>query len=641
MKFSKCIIFFAFLFLIFCSARSYSQKIPVKDSVQIFELLTKSGELVRTDSVKSLQNILQALKLSQKLQYERGVAYAYDRYGMYYGIHNDYKKAIAYFQKSIAISKKIKDEKREASSLINLALKYIGTGDFNNAFKTGDEALKITTKIKDSLGIARSYGLISDSYYLIGRNSNDRVGNSKKSIIYLEKAIDINRKMKDSVSLVHTIVLGAIKYMESGRAQTALTLLNEAKVVAIKSKQDYLSQVESQIGTAYYFLEDWPRAIAANKEALNGFRKSGNIHAQFMALVNIGEIYLKTKKYKEAGPFYTEALQVSKKIQGYDHYQAVHSNLAEMYIGLNDYKKAYYHKEQAIAYHDSILDGQKMKTAKEMEVKFETRLVADKNKLLKKENALQKLEAERKNFILYAAIAIVLFLLIGIAFLYNFYKQRNIINANKNNELKQKLLLTQMNPHFIFNSVDNIQSLIHNKQDKEAINYLTKFSKLTRQILENSRENFILLSEELNILDNYLTIQKLLYNNNFKYEIEVGDNIDPEELLVPPMLTQPFIENAIKHGLRNTTEGGLVRIRYYIKDRQLYFEVVDNGSGIDNNSHLSDKNHKSLSTQITRERLYSINQNKDIAIHISNITGENDIIEGVKTFFEIPYILNN
>jgi len=231
--------------------------------------------------------------------------------------------------------------------------------------------------------------------------------------------------------------------------------------------------------------------------------------------------------------------------------------------------------------------------------------------------------------------------LIGIAFLYNFYKQRNIINANKNNELKQKLLLTQMNPHFIFNSIDNIQSLIHNKQDKEAINYLTKFSKLTRQILENSRENFILLSEELNMLDNYLTIQKLLYNNNFKYEIEVGDNIDPEELLVPPMLTQPFIENAIKHGLRNTTEGGLVRIRYYIKDKQLYFEVVDNGSGIDNNSHPSQKDHKSLSTEITRERLYSISHNKDIAIHTSNITGENDMIKGVKTFFEIPYILNN
>jgi sensor histidine kinase YesM len=141
------------------------------------------------------------------------------------------------------------------------------------------------------------------------------------------------------------------------------------------------------------------------------------------------------------------------------------------------------------------------------------------------------------------------------------------------------------------------------------------------------------------MLDNYMTIQKLLYNNNFSHKVTVDESIDPDTVLLPPMLTQPFIENAIKHGLKEKSEGGLVNIRFYMKDGQLFFEVTDNGAGLAVKDN--EQGQRSLSTQITKERLESIASKKNIIIHTLNITGANNAIQGVKTFFEIPYVYNN
>jgi LytS/YehU family sensor histidine kinase len=193
-----------------------------------------------------------------------------------------------------------------------------------------------------------------------------------------------------------------------------------------------------------------------------------------------------------------------------------------------------------------------------------------------------------------------------------------------------------MNPHFIFNSVDNIQSLIHNKQDQEAISYLGKFSKLTRQILENSNEETISLNEELSTLENYLTIQQLLYNNSFTFSIEVDESIDKENIFLPPMLTQPFVENAIKHGLKNKTQGGQVKVKFFMKEQSLFFEVSDNGSGLEEKAGTG---HKSMSTRIVTERL-NTTAKKPIEIQTKNRV-ENNEVKGVITTFEIPYICDN
>lgn len=205
--------------------------------------------------------------------------------------------------------------------------------------------------------------------------------------------------------------------------------------------------------------------------------------------------------------------------------------------------------------------------------------------------------------------------------------------------LEQKLLITQMNPHFIFNSIQNIRSLINNKQNNEAVNYLGKFSKLTRQILENSNQNYISLEEEVEMIENYLSIQQLLYENKFNFSVHVEEGIDTESIFLPPMLAQPFIENAIKHGLSNTLSNGKIVVHFYLKENKLFFEVTDNGKGFDTEKTVS--NHKSLAMTITKERLVSYTKNKDFIVQTDNLITPDGTIEGAKVVFEIPYIYEN
>lgn len=255
-------------------------------------------------------------------------------------------------------------------------------------------------------------------------------------------------------------------------------------------------------------------------------------------------------------------------------------------------------------------------------------------------------ESELK-LIFWLGTSVAFLLLAGLFFLALFFqnhflkmKQKELISDLEKKAIKQKLLLSQMNPHFIFNSIDNIKSLIYNKKDEQAVNYLTRFSKLMRQILENSNEGYISLQEEIAMIENYLVIQQLLYSNRFTFTIDVLPTIDVESVYVPPMLTQPFIENAIKHGLKNKQEHGQVRIRFYKGESQLFFEVTDNGSGFDRTEKESN-HHKSLAVAMTKERLIYYTKKEDFELHLENIIDEEQRIVGAKINFEIPYIYEN
>ena len=269
-------------------------------------------------------------------------------------------------------------------------------------------------------------------------------------------------------------------------------------------------------------------------------------------------------------------------------------------------------------------------------VKFDTEQLALQNSLLQATSETQKIEAQqanaKKNVFLFGFIFTILVLITLLIFLYFYFRQKRAIAANRNNELKQQLLLTQMNPHFIFNSVDTIQNLIYEDKNDEAVAYLSKFSQLTLQILENSSLQYISLKEEINMTVNYLAIQQLLYNN-FDYNIITEDGIDTETTFIPPMLTQPFIENAVKHGIAGKKSDGSIQIRFYKKRNKLYFEVTDNGKGLSGKTR---EGHRSMATKITSERLNATQE----TIEIANII-DNGIVKGTVSRFAIPYKIKN
>jgi len=186
-------------------------------------------------------------------------------------------------------------------------------------------------------------------------------------------------------------------------------------------------------------------------------------------------------------------------------------------------------------------------------------------------------------------------------------REREQLELEKNLlALEQKALQLQMNPHFIFNALNSIQGLITQQDHRTARYQLAKFSKLMRATLENSRSPVISLDQEIETLENYLALEQFSRNNSFDFEILVVDDLDREALQIPPMLIQPFVENAIKHGMAKEVENGKIKVQFSIAGQSLECIVEDNGVGRERATQIKSQQeaqHQSMALQVTRERL--------------------------------------
>ncbi|HEX3168758.1 MAG TPA: histidine kinase, partial [Chitinophagaceae bacterium] len=173
-------------------------------------------------------------------------------------------------------------------------------------------------------------------------------------------------------------------------------------------------------------------------------------------------------------------------------------------------------------------------------------------------------------------------------------------------EIRMTALRGQMNPHFIFNSLNSIQHFITNRDKEEALNYLSKFSKLIRKILENSRENTVSISNELELLELYIQLEQLRFSNKFDYHIAIDEKIDLQNTEIPPLLIQPYIENAILHGLINKNDKGDLWLSLERNNGLLVCKIEDNGIGRARSQEIEQgkvSRHRSLGIKVTEERI--------------------------------------
>ncbi|WP_172824395.1 sensor histidine kinase [Polaribacter sp. KT25b] len=247
----------------------------------------------------------------------------------------------------------------------------------------------------------------------------------------------------------------------------------------------------------------------------------------------------------------------------------------------------------------------------------------------------------KKTTYILAAIALLLF----IAYLILDFYIRNLNKKNKEKidtlklenhllSLEQKALQLQMNPHFIFNVLNGIKALGNSGKTTELNTTISQFSVLLRSILNNSRKEEISLKEEIESLKNYIELEQKMSSKTFEYKIITNlNNIDAEEILIPTMLVQPFIENAIKHGFQANTKG-IITISFDVKYHFLNCSIIDNGIGIDQSKKgKSNSNHNSLALKVSKERITHISNKSSFTI---NEIVENSMIKGTKVWFKIP-----
>uniref|UniRef100_UPI004048D6F3 sensor histidine kinase n=1 Tax=Flavobacterium sp. TaxID=239 RepID=UPI004048D6F3 len=243
-------------------------------------------------------------------------------------------------------------------------------------------------------------------------------------------------------------------------------------------------------------------------------------------------------------------------------------------------------------------------------------------------------------------------LFLGLIYMYYKWQIRKIeyknklqlekINLEKNlNQSKLKAIKSQMNPHFFYNALNTIQSFILSNDKKQAVNYLSKFSNLTRTILEMTEKETISIAEEIKTLSLYLDIEKARFEEDFSYQILVNEAIDTENIKIPTMLLQPYVENAVKHGLLHKQGEKLVTILFEKEAEHIKVSIDDNGIGRNKSAELNaikNKNHNSFATEAMQNRVHLLNQynQKNISIQYIDKTNLSNQSIGTKVVFEIP-----
>ncbi len=249
---------------------------------------------------------------------------------------------------------------------------------------------------------------------------------------------------------------------------------------------------------------------------------------------------------------------------------------------------------------------------------------------------------ENQLFLQRIAIYGLLFLLFG-AFISVYFILKNARKSKTMSEmLALKSLRSQMNPHFIFNALNSVNQFIAVNDERAANKFLSDFSKLMRLVLDNSQKDFITLAEEQEIISLYLKLEHNRFRDKFNYTFEVDDEITLDSVEIPPMLIQPYIENAIWHGLRYKEEIGQLDVKFILKDEKIIIEIADNGIGRKKSAELktaNQKSHKSTGISNTQERVSIINKvyHKNYNVSVSDLNE----LEGTLVTIELPQNTNH
>ncbi len=600
--------------------------------------------------------------------------------------------SLNYSQKALTYSFELKDTVRIALSKQRIGKIYCSQGKYKPALTLFNESAKIFKIKNDSLNYA---GVLSDI-----SNVQTIEGNYKNALKNLIKARQIFRKLNDKFTEASVLNKIGSLYVSINQHDKAIGYYNYAlEIMLEKDFKPAISALYINIGNAYSNMSkseiNKTKKVSFSKQAeiyyLNALpikREINDLKGEGTCLLNIGLNYSRMQKYKLAEEYLLQAVEICKKTNSltelYKSYQNLannyvynnefskalkfakkvfhayetdqfelgvklksenHETLFQIYMQQNKNKKAIFHYEEYIKLKDSIYNIDLVKSVNELEIKFQTELKEQENKLLQKENDIQKLQIQKSNIRVYVLFISFLLAFFSIIIILLFIRQRRLKTRQKTVLLEKKLLRSQMNPHFIFNSLTAIQSFILKSKPDEGAKYLSKFATLIRIVLEHSRIEYVPVEKEIESLKYYMDLQKLRYENQFQYEIIQDERIQFDNCLIPPMLAQPFIENAIEHGIAPSKKDGLIKISFLKKDdKMIEFKVEDNGVGISNTSiNRNNESHHSLATQITKERLELLNRNKKdkIFLEVKEKSNKNNEVEGVITLFCIPYITRN
>ena len=637
-----------YLFLIGCFSLSFSfaQSVPEQFQKTTDSIITK-----RLADYTSIHSILRKNRndttlmryfqqRSKKAKYQIGQAYALNELGRKYRNTTQYSKAITLHQQALNVAKAAENIEFRVSSLNNLGVVYRRTSSLRTAMDYNQKALELAETVENpSISLKRS---INISHNCIG-NLYQELGQFNKAIDQFKKSLELETQLNNKLGQ-------AINHQNMGECKEELGNLNEAlqeyhtSLALNDTINNAMGRVICNNSIAQIYLKQGEpkKALKLLEPSLT---KAENLGDGFLIApihINMGWGKLLLQRYGEAEKNMLEGLKLSEKSNLIQWSSKACKLLSKLHREQRNFEKALTYNLKAQALDDAISNESTVRYVNDIIFRYDSQKKNNEIEVLAKENENVRL-ALQKNRTISLIAGLALALLGGI--LYILYRQYQLKNEKQLLTLEQSMLRSQMNPHFLFNSLNSIKLYIINNEQKNAVYYLNKFSKLVRKILEASSLREIPLAEELETVELYMNIENIRFSNEINFQIEISDAIDPHTIKVPSLILQPFLENALWHGLSSKTgeKNITIEIRRATNEAYLRISITDNGIGrvasekIKQNKVLK---RNSVGIAITKERLsnFSRDYQNSFQLSINDLHHEDGTAAGTEVLLHIPTI---
>jgi tetratricopeptide (TPR) repeat protein len=615
-----------------------------KNDIEKVRLLNEISYQYRTSDPNLMQQYAkQALKLAAEIGDETQRSEAILNLGTSFIILGNYKEALRHFADARNILEGIEDGAAGDSARVkkllgrvygSIGIVFSEQSNYAKALQYHLRAVKIFEDLQDEQGMARLYNNIGIVFHA--------QHNEFKALEYFSKAAEIHRRRNDP-SLGITLTNIGNCYVRQEQLDKAISSYREAlQILSIHPDARAEGELFNNLGHYHQIRGEYD---AATESWENAIRKFASIDDKFGiadTYQHLAAMNFTRGNFRQAIEFSDKAVQLARQLEVVEQIAAAEKLMADSYARMNNDKQALIHLRNYIAAKEKLNDAEALRAAVQAEMNFE----------FDKREAIQRKEIEKKELIYEEAAkrhslqimfaTLVSILLCGIAFLIysRIQLKKNLTLQKELAEYEQKALHLQMNPHFVFNCLGSISSFIVQNGTDEAIRYLSKFSKLMRLTLEYSKESLIPIDREIESLQNYLELEQLRFNKMFNFNISKSNQIE-DDMAIPPLLLQPFVENSIIHGLIPKASEGSIEIDFLLNQDKLVCTITDDGIGIEQSRILKEELvnvHKSMALDITRKRLQMMEAvtTKTSQVEIEELHDATGAVSGTRVVLTLP-----
>lgn len=466
-------------------------------------------------------------------------------------------------------------------------------GQYTEALETYQKAVGYAEKINDLNSVAIFLTNTGNIY--------QELGELDLALEYIEKAIDQHKILNNERGVaISSLTLANILNSQAKFAEARPHYIQALNFCKEQGYSGHVGLIQSNLGVLEKRLGNLNLAQDYFNNAIENIEKAGNKQGLALVYGNLADLAITQNDYKNAIEYANKQLNEAKETQALVNQRYAYKHLSKAFAGLNNYERAYSNHLLYNQIHDSIASIEKRNEIARLEAvyqdekkKEEIAYLANLSTALTKENRV-------KNFLI---ISITLLLFLAILLAATWIHNSKLKSKQQQLILEHKLLRSQMNPHFLFNSLSAIQNMVIRADKMEAAGLVASFSRFIRFILDSSMSNLIPLDKEIEAINLYLDLQKVRFPNLFTFNINIDINESTSEVLVPPLIIQPFVENSVIHGFPKNLSDGKLNVTIFQDNGHLCCRVKDNGIGFKNSVEKKEGAHKSVATQIARERL--------------------------------------